>query len=187
MAGWYRRENKMAFLENETIRLRALEPEDLELLYHWENDASLWQVGSTVSPFSRYVLKAYIAESHRDIYELRQLRLMIDWRLAGATVGMVDLYDFDPHNRRAAIGILMDPRYQRKGLATAALELLMEYAFHFLKLHQLYVHIPLENRASKALFIRCGFKVAGILTEWISTSEGYSDVVIMQYIGKKEN
>lgn len=186
MADWYRRESKMTLLENETIRLRALEPEDLELLYHWENDSSLWQIGTTVSPFSRYVLKEYIAESHRDIYDMRQLRLMIDLRSANKTIGMVDLFDFDPHNHRAGIGILIDSRYQKQGFATSSVHLLMDYAFNFLKIHQLYVHIPIENEASKTLFSHCGFKVAGILREWISTSEGYSDVMIMQHIHKKE-
>ena len=45
----------MKWLENDTIRLRALEPEDLDLLYAWENDTSLWEFGSTLVPYSRYV------------------------------------------------------------------------------------------------------------------------------------
>ena len=48
------------FLEDEVIRLRALEPEDLELLYRWENDSALWEFSSTLAPFSRYLLKEYI-------------------------------------------------------------------------------------------------------------------------------
>ena len=94
----------MAQLENETIRLRALEPEDLELLYRWENNPELWSLGNTMSPYSRYILKEYIRESHRDIFDLKQLRLMIELRSTGAAVGTVDLYDFEPHHRRAGIG-----------------------------------------------------------------------------------
>ena len=96
--------------------------------------------------------------------DLKQLRLMIDLCSTGATVGMLDLYDFDPHHRRAGVGILVDPLYQKNGLATEALELLAEYAFSYLKLHQLFVHIPIGNEPSKALFARCGFTVTGILT-----------------------
>lgn len=175
----------MTLLENETIRLRALEPEDLDVLYHWENDSTLWQLGATVSPFSRYVLKEYIAESHRDIYDLRQLRLMIDLRLACVTVGMIDLYDFDPHHHRAAVGILIDPLYQKQGLAVESLGLLKDYAFNFLKVHQLYAHVPMNNEASKKLFGRCGFKVTGVLSEWISTLDGYSDVMVMQCLQER--
>lgn len=174
----------MALLENERIRLRNLEPEDLDILYRWENDASLWGVGDTVSPFSRYVLKEYIAESHRDIYDLRQLRLMIEWRSDGAAAGLADLFDFNPHHRRAGVGILVDALYRQKGLATEALNLLADYAFSFLKLHQLYAHVPVFNEASKALFARCGFVVTGVLSEWITGSEGYADVWVMQRLNK---
>lgn len=176
----------MAWLENEKIRLRNLEPEDLDLLYRWENDSSLWSVGNTVSPLSRYVLREYIAQSHRDIYDLRQLRLMIERAVDGMGVGLVDLFDFDPLHRRAAVGILVDPFYQRQGLATEALSLLCRYAFSFLKLHQLYAHVPVRNEASKALFVRHEFVVTGTFKEWLATPEGYSDVWMMQRLNKEE-
>lgn len=172
----------MALLENEIIRLRALEPEDLDILYRWENNPELWSAGNTLSPYSRFILKEYIRESHRDIFDMKQLRLMVELRSTGATIGTVDLFDFDPHHRRAGIGILIDPLYQRKGLGTETMNVLQTYAFSFLKLHQLYVHISIYNEASKALYARCGFSVAGIMTDWIITENGYSDVVMMQKI-----
>ena len=116
----------MSLLNNNTIRLRALEPEDLDLLYKWENDTSLWQVGSTLSPYSRYILKEYIAESHRDLYEQKQLRLMIERKSPRQTVGIIDMYDFDPHSRKAGVGILIASGFQRKGFATQALQLFMD-------------------------------------------------------------
>ena len=147
----------MNLLQNKTVCLRAPEPEDLELLYSWENNPEWWEIGNTLAPYSRYLLKEYIA----------------------------DLYDFDPHHRRAGVGILVDPLYQKNGLATEALELLAEYAFSYLKLHQLFVHIPIGNEPSKALFARCGFTVTGILTDWITTKDGYSDVLTMQKINER--
>lgn len=172
----------MAQLENETIRLRALEPEDLELLYRWENNPELWSLGNTMSPYSRYILKEYIRESHRDIFEVKQLRLMIELCSTGAAIGTVDLYDFEPHHRRAGVGILIDSLYQRNGFAAQAMCVLMDYAFKYLKLSQLYVHIPIGNEASKALFTRCGFVISGILKDWVMTENGYSDVLIMQKV-----
>ena len=172
----------MAQLENETIRLRALEPEDLELLYRWENNPELWSLGNTMSPYSRYILKEYIRESHRDIFEVKQLRLMIELCSTGAAIGTVDLYDFEPHHRRAGVGILIDSLYQRNGFAALAMCVLMDYAFKYLKLYQLYVHIPIGNEASKTLFTRCGFVISGILKDWVMTENGYSDVLIMQKV-----
>lgn len=175
----------MALLENERIRLRALEPEDLERLYRWENDPALWQVGATLAPFSRYVLKEYIAASHRDIFELKQLRLVIEIRSTGVAAGLIDLFDFDPHHRRAGVGILVDASYRRTGLAAEALTLLEGYAFSFLHLHQLYAHVPVSNPASRALFARCGFRVTGTLSDWLAAAGGgYTDVLVMQCVEK---
>ncbi len=93
-------------LSNDRVRLRALEPEDLDLLYRWENDPVLWEVGNTLAPYSRYLLKEYIAGSDRSIYESRQLRFMIEECDTGISVGIVDLFDFEPHPNRAACGII---------------------------------------------------------------------------------
>lgn len=172
----------MALLENSEIRLRALEPEDLEWVYRWENNPDLWQVGATLAPFSRYVLKEYIAASHRDIFDLKQLRLMVELRATGVAAGMVDLFDFDPHHRRAAVGILVDSAYRKDGVATGAVKLLAEYAFSFLRMHQLYAHVPVGNEASKALFARCGFVVTGVLSDWLAVADGYEDVLVMQRV-----
>ncbi|HQB37303.1 MAG TPA: N-acetyltransferase, partial [Bacteroidales bacterium] len=62
----------------EKIRLRALEPEDLEILYEWENNGSFWLISNTMTPFSKYTLKRYLENSHKNIYETGQLRLMIN-------------------------------------------------------------------------------------------------------------
>lgn len=172
----------MGLLEDKRIRLRALEPEDLDVLYRWENDPSLWEVGDTLAPYSRYLLKEYIANSHQGIYESHQLRMMIELINEQRPVGLIDLFDFEPRHARAACGILIDPACQGEGLATEALRLMMEYAFSHLRLHQLYVHIPVTNEPSKRLFTRCGFKESGILKDWTITSDGYSDVWIMQKV-----
>lgn len=177
----------MKLLENERIVLRALEPEDLDVLFRWENDASLWELGSTLSPFSRYVLKEYIAGSHQDIYTTGQLRLMIECKETGEAIGTIDLFDLDPHHRRCGVGILIDQEARGKGFAGEALLLVLTYTFLFLKLKQVYAHVPVNNLLSIRLFTRCGFKTAGKLSQWISTPTGYADVFVMQYLFSEMN
>ena len=80
------------------ISLRALEPEDLELLYDWENYNDYWIISNTVSPFSKYTLKRYIENSHKNIYESGQTRLMIDHIPDKQTIGTIDIFDFDPYH-----------------------------------------------------------------------------------------
>ena len=84
------------------MKLRAVEPEDLDLLYQIENDQSLWLVGATNVPYSRYTLHDYIANSSDDIYADRQVRLMVE-NDEGETVGIVDLVQFSPQHLRMAL------------------------------------------------------------------------------------
>src|SRR5512137_1331368 len=110
------------------VKLRALEPEDLELLYEWENNESYWAISNTISPFSRFTLKRYLENSHKSIYETGQLRLMIDHISEKVTIGTIDLFDFDPYHKRAGIGILIaNEDYRRKGYASMALTCLSAY------------------------------------------------------------
>ena len=94
-------------VKDDTIRLRALEPEDLEYLYKWENDMDLWEVSDTLTPFSIFTLKKYIETCHLDIYTTKQLRLMVERIEPQTRVGLVDLYDFDPYHQLAGIGIMI--------------------------------------------------------------------------------
>ena len=168
-------------LENERIKLRAPEMDDLNVLYQWENDTSLWAWGSTYTPYSQHQLVQYIM-SESDIYESRQLRLMIEKKQEKTAIGMIDLYDFEPHHKRAAVGIMIDRDYQRKGLAGEALSLLCDYSFSFLKVHQLYAFIPIKNEPSMRLFLRSGFRETALLHDWILTVNGYENVVIVSLI-----
>ena len=143
----------MVKLSGENLLLRAPEPEDLDLLYLWENDPDVWHVSNTLTPFSRFTLKNYIENSHLDIYEAKQLRLMIELRDSITTIGTIDLFDFDPYHNRAGIGILIGDVNQRgKGYAAEALDLVIDYCFGHLNFHQLYCGIGADNLSSVKLF-----------------------------------
>lgn len=171
----------MTYLENEKILLRALEPEDLDVLYKWENDSSLWNYGSTLTPYSKFALRNYLSDStQQDIFTSRQLRLMIVEKSSGKPIGTIDLYEFDPMNLRAGIGILIDSDYRNNGFGNEALMLIEDYAFRFLLLKQLYAYVPKTNIPSFHLFKKAGYKETGLLQSWIKTAEGFTDVSFMQ-------
>jgi diamine N-acetyltransferase len=165
------------------IKLRALEPEDLEILYEWENNDTYWPISNTVAPFSRYTLKRYIENSHKNIYETGQLRLMIEKVDDKITIGTIDIFEFDPFHKRAGIGILIaNETYRRKGYASMSLTCLIQYCFNTLQLHQLYCNIMANNLESIDLFQKHGFIRIGIKKDWILTSEGYQDEYLFQLI-----
>jgi diamine N-acetyltransferase len=170
-------------LKGKRLELRAIEPEDLELLYRWENDTDIWNVSDTLSPISKFILKRYLENAHKDIFETKQLRMMIQLADTGQPVGTIDLFDFDPFHRRAAVGILIAEKGERrKGLASEALELLKRYCFDVLKLKQLYCTISKTNQGSIDLFTRAGFRITGTREAWNWNGNEFIDEYFLQLL-----
>ncbi|WP_411031016.1 GNAT family N-acetyltransferase [Spongiimicrobium sp. 3-5] len=172
----------MLSLKGNHIFLRALEPEDLEFLYTLENDTDIWEVSGTATPYSKQVLKLYLENAHRDIYEVKQLRLCIcnhnDKRL-----GLIDLFDFDPKNLRAGIGIVvLDKEDRNKGVGAEAISILIKYAFENLNLRQLYANVMEDNKPSIHLFKKMGFVEAGVKKDWIFSNGTFKNEILLQNI-----
>lgn len=168
-------------LIGKVLELRALEPEDLEILYKWENDSSIWRVSDRMTPLSKYLLKRYLENAHKDIYEMKQLRLMIQKRDDRQEVGTIDIFDYDPYHKRAALGILIAAQEERrKGYAAEALDLLIAYAFESLDLHMLYCSITSDNIPSLSLFKQAGFKITGTKRSWAWNGKEYLDEHFLQ-------
>ena len=161
------------------IKLRAMEPEDLDILYLIENDKGLWNVGATNVPYSRYTLHEYMANAKNDIYADRQVRLMVE-NEAGEVVGIVDVVNFDPQHQRAELGIVIMNDHRRKGYATAAVEEILRYALRILHLHQLYVIVDKENTIALQLFRKTEFQESASLAQWLYDGRDYRDALLLQ-------
>ena len=168
-------------LKSDKLKLRAVEPEDLDLMYLIENDTELWPFGQASVPFSHFALKQYIAECSNDFFHDRQLRLVIE-TADGTSVGFVDLQNYEPLHHRAEVGIVVVPEQQRKGLATEALRLLAGYVSTHLGIHQLYALVPKGNVASIALFRKCGYKETATLEDWLNSPAGWQSVRAFQIV-----
>ena len=166
---------------NPSVHLRAIEPEDLDLLYRIENDVKLWNVGITNVPYSRYTLHDYVANATYDIYTDRQVRMMVE-NDQHEVVGIVDLVSFDPANRRAEVGLIILDAFRKQGYGSSVLEALANYALTVVHLHQLYAYCLESNDASRRLFSRCGFEQSGLLKDWFRVDKTYENVILMQKI-----
>lgn len=177
----------MDILESTDIRLRAVEPSDAEMIYRWENDSSVWHAGNTIEPFSRRIIDQYVRNATMDLFQQRQLRLMIDLKAdnsAGSrTIGSIDLFEVEPLHQRAGVGILIHKEEDRnQGYADQALKIIIQYAFRVLFLHQLFCHIDGDNIPSLKLFKNNGFRVTGTKKDWIRTEKGWKDELLLQRI-----
>ncbi|MBD0832608.1 GNAT family N-acetyltransferase [Aestuariibaculum sediminum] len=172
----------MITLKGEHIYLRALEPEDLEFIHAIENDESIWEISSTQTPYSKYIIKQYLEQAHKDIFEVKQLRLVI-CNDNHQTLGLIDLFDFDFKNKRSGVGILVkEPADRSKGFGSEALKLLIDYCFTHLDLHQLYCNVSEENEASINLFTKHNFTAVGLKKDWIYFNGSYKNEYLFQLI-----
>ncbi|TBN04398.1 N-acetyltransferase [Hyunsoonleella flava] len=172
----------MNTLKGEHIDLRALEPEDLEFVLEVENNEDTWHLSNTQTPFSRFVIKQYLENAHKDIFEVKQLRLVICDKTK-KSLGLIDLFDFDFKNKRAGVGIIIkDTRDREKGFGNEALQLLLKYSFTHLGLHQLYCNISENNTASIKLFTKLGFQKIGLKTDWNFNNGKFENEYLLQLI-----
>ena len=170
-------------LQGQNIFLRALEPEDLEFVYAIENDESIWEVSNTQTPYSKFLIRQYLKNAQQDIYEAKQIRLAICKIDSAKAIGLIDLFDFDARNKRAGIGIIIQTETNRnQGWGKEALDLLVNYSFQKLQLHQLYANIGANNVASLKLFSTFGFQEIGVKKEWNLLNGEYHDEFIFQLI-----
>jgi len=173
----------MKTLNGENIFLRALELSDLDFLYTLENDESLWEVSNTTTPYSKYILNQYLENSHRDIYDVKQLRLVICNNDNKEVVGLIDLYDFEPKHNRVGVGIVIfSEEDKRKGFASEALQLTCNYAFTHLNVRQVFAGITEENKGSIQLFENAGFERSGVKKDWIFSEGKFKSEYFYQLI-----
>ena len=173
----------MITLKGKNIFLRALEPNDLEFIYAIENDESVWEISHTQTPYSRFLVRQYLENANHDIYEAKQLRLAICENDDENAIGLIDLFDFDPKNNRAGIGILIKNTNDRnQGIGTEAVGLLINYAFYNLNLNQLYANIDTQNIGSLKLFTNFGFQKIGVKKQWNLVNGIYKDEALFQLI-----
>jgi diamine N-acetyltransferase len=166
------------------ISLRAPEPRDVDFLYQLENDRKLWHLSNTLTPFSRFDLEQFIMLSDKDIFVTKQARFIIEKQTEGEAypVGAVDLFDFEPQHKRAGVGIMVVEEERKKGIAGTALDLVIDYAFHVLGLHQLYCNIEEGNNASLKLFEKKGFRIIGTKRDWNLRDGSWVDENLLQLV-----
>ena len=173
----------MISLEGSFVRLRAVEPSDIDAMYRWENDPEVWRVSNTTAPFSRHTLEKFVEQQRFDLFESHQQRLIIERLDSEQAIGSIDLFELDALHARVGVGILIHPHQERgRGYASDALAVLERYAQRYLKVHQLWCCITQDNEASLRLFRNAGFEVCGTKHDWVWTPEGYLDELMLQKI-----
>ena len=171
------------------MKLRAVELDDVDLFYEWENDMELWEFGNTMRPFSKYALENYVLNSQNEsLYSAKQMRLMIDVERNNAiyTLGCIDIYDYEARDSKAGIGIFISESERKKGYAQEAISKIENLMQSVYNIHQLYAFVSEDNRKSIALFEKCGYNANAILKDWVCRDGVFKNVIVYQKILRYE-
>jgi len=171
-------------LTKDNIQLRIPEPEDIDFILSMENNSKLWHVSSTHNPFSRFDIEQYVLLSDKDVYSAKQIRFLIDCvdSPTNNTVGIIDIFDFDAHNKRAGIGVSIIDEKREKGYAGISLDIVINYLFNHLNIHQIYCNIEEDNINSIKLFNGRGFVNSGIKKDWNLRNKQWINELFFQLI-----
>ena len=172
-------------LKGQHIYLRGIGVDDLSFLKTIENDPENWKVSGTLIPFSDSSLKDYIL-SARDLPSDKQVRYIICNNEDNNPIGVVDLFDYDPVHRRAGVGILILADDRKKGFASEALNIIIDYGFNFLNLHLIWANIHQHNIKSIKLFKNNGFELSGVKKDWNIFDGEWQDEGFYQLFNAKE-
>ena len=169
----------------DTISLRALEPEDVDLMYQCDNDeeARIWTDYS--APLSRAQLMDYALNYDADPFKAGQLRLIAEKEQdegGKVPVGIVDLYNISQKDGKAYIGIYVLPEFRRQGTGSNILKVTEEYANRFLGLRMLVAKVSTQNGIAISLFKKAEYSQLAILPGWHRLGPAYHDIILFTRI-----
>ena len=164
----------------EKITLRAPEPEDINLIYIWENSSDESHSSLRTGPVSLFQIKQYIENYDGEIYTLGSLRFMIVYE--EQTVGTIDVFDFDPRGRHAFIGVYVSPTYRHKGIASAAIAQVEGQMKQKVGMYALAALVAEDNSSSRRLFETAGYKTVGRLQGWLTDGAERINALLYQHI-----
>lgn len=162
------------------LKLRAVEPEDSDMLYAAESDEAAWKYSDYFAPLSRELIRHYALTYDADPFRSCQLRMIIE--VDGSPAGILDIFDISARHLRADTGIYILPNFRGKGIGRKALEAAKECCKKRLGLHQLTASIAQANATALQCYEKAGFKLTGTRPDWLRTTDGFQDINILSCI-----
>jgi RimJ/RimL family protein N-acetyltransferase len=88
----------------------------------------------------------------------------------GGLAGDALLWDIDPHNRSAHLGLSLRPACRGRGLGTDAIRVLCRYGFAIRGLHRLQIETLTDNEAVIRMAEQVGFTREGVIrgADWVN-------------------
>ena len=158
-----------------TVALRTELAEDEEMLYRLLSELDTFEERSPSSPAPLTLAAFRQRRAQRDSAGTADFTITVD----GAAVGRVNLFGEDPLARHAEVGIALLPEARGKGIGSAALAQMVEFAFVRRNLRRLHLVVIASNAAGIGSYRKAGFVEEGRRREHCWVRGRYEDEVIM--------
>lgn len=124
-----------------------------------------------------------IIDSFQSTYEKKQgMRWGIIWKETNTFIGTIGLNNLTTKSKRAEIGYELHPNYWRKGIATEAIEAVLNYSFKDLGLFRMGAVTFPDNVSSNNLLEKVGFKKEGILRGYLYQNNQSHDAYVFSML-----
>lgn len=172
-------------LKNEKIELRSIEEQDTSLIVRWRNKDSVRKNFLYQKPFTE---EGHLKWFHDMVQKGKVEQFIICLAGNGVKVGSVFLRDIDYVNHKAEYGIFIGEDFARgNGIGTEAARLILEYGFHTLNLHKIFLRVLADNVGAIKSYQKAGFKEEGYFRDEVVLDNQYRDLVFMAAINEKGN
>lgn len=164
-------------LSGHGVRLRPVEPADIELTHSWYVDADTARLAgerprSLAARQRRF--ESDPADQATDHYAFMIVRLG-----DGRPVGRIDLFEIDHLNGSASFGITIATPERGKGHGRDAIEILLRFGFEELRLERIWLDTDSENTVAQGLYASIGFVHEARLRHHYFQEGGFIDAIRM--------
>lgn len=156
------------------VRLRAVEPEDVDFMLECEADREASKWSDYRAPLSRNQLLTYALTYDADPFSAGQLRLIAE-NVDGTNIGMVDLFNISERDLRALVGLCIHPVFRNMGYGIRVVKALEEMCASRLGLRFLTAEVAVENPSACSLFDKSGFEEIAVLPQWHKIGSKFCD------------
>ncbi|MBD1577196.1 MULTISPECIES: spermidine N1-acetyltransferase [Vibrio] len=160
---------------SDSIRIRALEKDDLRFIHSLNNNRSVMSYWFE-EPYESFMELESLYVKH--IHDLNERRFIAE-NGDREHVGLVELVEINYIHRTAEFQIIIAPYFQGRGYAREIIDRAVNYAFKILNVNKLYLQVSDENEKAVYLYESFGFKQEGLLIEEFFMNGQYRNAIRM--------
>jgi RimJ/RimL family protein N-acetyltransferase len=164
------------FVQGESVKLRAMEPEDAESLWRWNHDPEVMRWMDADYPQTQARVRTWLAERLRNAYG----DVLFGVEVGQTLIGLVRLHGAEPETGCAELDIYLGERdYRGKGYGTDAVRTACRHGFHHMRLHRITLTVVAGHEAARHVYRSVGFVEEGRLRQVFRRDGQWHDKIVM--------